>query len=149
MISISFQGFSRDIEIANVLKKACKAALSKNKGDVSIVVCDDDFIHAMNLEYRNVDHPTDVLSFSSDELDPETQRHYLGDIIIDLQRAQIQAAEANHLLEDELALLAVHGTLHLLGYDHDNESKKQEMWKRQELILYSLNIQMDKFSGDE
>lgn len=132
-----------------VLQKAAKTALQKVHADLSIVVCDDDFIQALNKQYRDVDRPTDVLSFPSDEVDPGDGTRYLGDIVISLPRATAQAIEANHPVGDELAMLAIHGVLHLLGHDHQNEIEKAEMWAKQESYLQLLGIQMDKFSGDD
>ncbi|MHC1741021.1 MAG: rRNA maturation RNase YbeY [Anaerolineaceae bacterium] len=149
MITINFETLPSDRSIKSLLLKAAKTALGSEKADLSIVVCDDDFIQSLNNEYRGVDRPTDVLSFPSEESDPETGKCYLGDIIISLQRATIQAHEANHPVESELSMLAIHGVLHLLGYDHQEIDEKKAMWRKQEDLLSSMNIVMDKFSGDE
>jgi metalloprotein, YbeY/UPF0054 family len=149
MISIQFSDVPSDKTIKAVLQKAAKAALEKTNAEISIVVSDDEYIQTLNREYRSVDKPTDVLSFPSEEVDPESGVRYLGDIIISLPRATAQAIEANHPLVEELSMLAIHGVLHLRGYDHQNEAEKKEMWQLQAAYLQMLGIVMDKFSGDE
>src|SRR5512137_1319383 len=82
--------------------------------DMGIVIGNDDFVRGLNKKYRQVDAPTDVLSFPAGEVDPDTTDLYLGDVLISLPRAQEQAMAGGHLLVEELQLLVVHGTLHLL-----------------------------------
>ena len=149
MISVEFQNIHSDRTIKALLQKAAKIALPEQSNDLSIVVCDDDFIQTLNNEYRKVDKPTDVLSFPSDETDPESGVRYLGDIIISLPKATAQAAEANHPAAEELSMLAIHGVLHLLGYDHQTTGEKKVMWDKQAELLRLLGIEMDKFSGDD
>lgn len=149
MISISFETIAADKSIRSVLQKAARAALPKYAVDLSIVVCDDEFICQLNNEFRSVNRPTDVLSFPSDDIDPENGSRYLGDIIISLPRATAQAIEAHHPVSEELSMLVIHGVLHLLGYDHLNDTEKKTMWEKQAEILLSMGIIMDKFSGDE
>jgi probable rRNA maturation factor len=98
--------------------------------EVSVLVTDDAALHELNRDYRGVDAPTDVLSFAAEEeslgetaqpafvLPPDAPR-YLGDIAISFERVAAQAAEYGHSAERELAYLAAHGVLHLLGYDHE------------------------------
>ncbi|MFL7870595.1 MAG: rRNA maturation RNase YbeY, partial [Anaerolineales bacterium] len=74
------------------------------------------------------------------ETDPETARRYLGDILISVPRAEEQARAAGHGLEAEVQLLAVHGTLHLLGYDHAEVEEKARMWKAQAEVLERLGL---------
>ena len=83
--------------------------------DVSIVIGNDDLLHRLNLKYRQMDAPTDVLSFPSGEVDPDTSSLYLGDVVISLPRAQEQASAEGHPLVEELQLLVVHGTLAPVG----------------------------------
>ena len=149
MISISFEAIAPDKTIRTVLQKAAKAALPEHTVDLSIVVCNDEFICQLNNEFRGVNRPTDVLSFPSNEIDPGNGSRYLGDIIISLPRATAQAIEAQHPVAEELSMLVIHGVLHLLGYDHLNDLEKKAMWDKQAEILLSLGIIMDKFSGDE
>lgn len=106
--------------------------------DLSIVITDDPGIQKLNHKYRKIDKPTDVLAFPSDEVDFDTGRRYLGDVIISIQKAQAQAETGNHSLEDELQLLVVHGVLHLVGCDHSDPSEKTRMDSLQNSILTRL-----------
>jgi probable rRNA maturation factor len=81
-----------------------------------------------------------VLSFPASETDPETARRYLGDILVSIPRAEEQARAAGHALETEVQLLVVHGTLHLLGYDHAEAEEKKHMWAMQAEVLERLGI---------
>ena len=109
-------------------------------GDLTIVLTDDAQLHELNRNYLDIDAPTDVLSFPASETDPETGRRYLGDILISVPRAREQARAAGHVLEAEVQLLAVHGTLHLLGFDHAETGEKARMWKAQAEVLESLGL---------
>ncbi len=113
---------------------------SSHQVDLSIVIGSDAFLRKLNLQYRQVDSPTDVLAFPADELDPDTADYYLGDVIISLPRAQEQASSAGHSLQDELQLLVVHGVLHLQGYDHSSPSDKKKMQSVQDKILKALGL---------
>ncbi|MEA5077339.1 MAG: rRNA maturation RNase YbeY [Anaerolineaceae bacterium] len=148
MISIQFEKLKRNKDLETYIKSAAAAALGSQTGEITFIVCDDEFIHLYNKEYRGVDKSTDVLSFPSDEVDPESNEVYLGDILISLEHAQIQADEAHHPLAEEVAMLAVHGVLHLLGYDHSTAEEKTEMWQLQREALAKMGIIMDSFSGD-
>jgi probable rRNA maturation factor len=150
MISIEFENIPSNKEIKKIILQSVKTALDEKAAEMSVVICDDDFIRTLNRDYRHVDKPTDVLSFPADEeLNPEENIPYLGDIIISLPRATQQAIDAKHLLNEEIAMLAVHGVLHLRGYDHGTVEEKEEMWALQEKYLARMGIAMDKFSGDE
>jgi len=107
---------------------------------LSVVITSDKKISELNTKYRGVNAPTDVLSFTADHTDPDTQSHYIGDVLISLPRAQAQASQSGHSLETELQLLVVHGILHLLGYDHAESDEKQQMWAVQAEILNRLGI---------
>lgn len=111
--------------------------------ELSIVFEEDDLIKNLNQQYRGYNETTDVLSFTSDEIDPQTGHHYIGDIIISYPQAQLQAASAGHPVNDELKLLVVHGILHLLGYDHAEEEDKEIMWNIQKKILNNLGCDVD------
>lgn len=89
--------------------------------DVELLLTDDATIHALNKQYRNKDKPTDVLSFSLE--DPV----HLGQLVISVDRAREQAEQIGQSLEDELQFLFTHGTLHLLGYDHEEEEEEKVM----------------------
>lgn len=108
--------------------------------DMTIVLTDDRQLHELNLDYLGVDSPTDVLSFPAGEVDPETEAFYLGDIAISLPRAAGQAQAGGHPVEAEAQLLVVHGTLHLLGYDHSTDEEKVVMWAEQAKVLERLGL---------
>ncbi len=110
------------------------------QADVTIVLTDDRYLHELNLDYLGVDAPTDVLSFPASETDPETGLIYLGDIILSIPRAMAQAQAAGHSVEAEAQLLVVHGTLHLLGYDHATDEEKTAMWAEQSKVLEKLGL---------
>ena len=126
----------------DILERAALAVLAHQSadGDLTIVLTDDAQLHELNRDYLGIDAPTDVLSFPASETDPETARRYLGDILISIPRAEGQAQAAGHALEAEVQLLAVHGTLHLLGYDHAEAGEKTRMWKAQAEVLERLGL---------
>lgn len=122
--------------------------------EVDITIVDDEEIHRLNREYRDVDRPTDVLSFALDEggedepelLDaPEEQ--LLGDIIISAETAQRQGEEFGHGLTREVVYLAVHGLLHLLGYDHMTEEDKIIMRAKEEEALREIELSEEFLEG--
>jgi probable rRNA maturation factor len=106
---------------------------------VSLKLTDNKTIQQLNKTYRGVDEPTDVLSFENDYRDPESGLHYLGDIIISIEKSQEQAATKGHLLQQEVELLLVHGILHLCGYDHADEDDYAEMSSLQDEILRAVD----------
>jgi probable rRNA maturation factor len=110
----------------------------ETESDLTILITDNDQIQQLNHDYRGIDAPTDVLAFPAGYTDPDTQRYYLGDVIISYQQAWDQAEKANHLLEDEIKLLVVHGVLHLLGHNHLEPEEKARMWSAQAKILTYL-----------
>ncbi len=138
---------------------------------MTIVITSDDEVAALNRDFRSVDAPTDVLSFPADRLPKELldaltddladfdvealdfddfDAHeltegtpYLGDLVIAYPYASAQAAEHGHPLPETFSLLVVHGTLHLLGYDHDTPDRRAEMWAIQETVLNALGIPLD------
>ena len=143
---------------AELLRRVIPAALEAEgvsfPCEVDLLFTDDAGIQAINREQRDVDRPTDVLSFpmfnltagtpptlDDVEVDPGTGLVPLGDMVISLERAQAQGAEYGHGPERETAYLAVHSVLHLLGYDHlDEGPQKARMRAREEAILGELGI---------
>jgi probable rRNA maturation factor len=113
---------------------------------LTLVVTGDEKIRGLNRQFRQVDRPTDVLAFpaavDAPFVEAPGQPPYLGDAIISYPRAADQAAEAGHSVEAELALLAVHGTLHLLGYDHATPEEKAVMWAAKEAVLAELGLEV-------
>ena len=120
--------------------------------EVNVLFTDDEGIHQINLDMREVDRPTDVLSFpmfdlrpgehpSEEDADPATGLVPLGDMCISLERAAAQAEEFGHSVQRELCYLTVHSVLHLLGYDHlDEGPMKAQMREREEAILGALGV---------
>lgn len=110
-------------------------------GDISICICGPEEIKRLNREYRGMDMVTDVLSFPALEgADIVAPPGYLGDIMVCLDRAEEQAREYGHSLTRELCFLAVHGVLHLLGYDHMEPADEREMLARQKNIMEGTGI---------
>jgi len=102
------------------------ATLNQSEVDITLRITDDTEIRALNKQFRGISDPTDVLSFNQDYFDPETKRFYLGDIVISAERAFEQVRDKQQSFQDECLLLAIHGTLHLLGYDHSESDEKAE-----------------------
>ena len=129
---------------ADLVENAAALALihqsAPEEADLTIVLSDDHQLRELNLQWMGVDAPTDVLSFPSDEIDPETGSRYLGDILISVQRAVEQAKAAGHAPVSEIELLVVHGVLHLMGHDHAEPEEKARMWKAQAEILAQLGL---------
>ncbi|OGN90102.1 MAG: rRNA maturation RNase YbeY [Chloroflexi bacterium RBG_13_48_10] len=130
----------------SIILHAAQLTLAEEKvatgSDISIVIGDDAFLKKLNRRYRNLNETTDVLSFPSHELDPDTKTLYLGDVVISLPKAEEQAMVGGHPLVDELSLLVVHGTLHLLGYDHLKKAEKKKMQASQDKVLNQLGIKL-------
>ena len=114
-------------------------------GEVSVTLTDNEYIHALNKQYRGIDRPTDVLSFALNESEePEMidgpDVNVLGDLIISVERAEEQAADYGHSVKREIAFLTVHGMLHLLGYDHMEDEEREEMEAEQRFVMEKLGI---------
>jgi len=128
------------------IDEAIRMAEGPEEAEVSLMLVDDQRIHALNLEYRGVDRPTDVLSFAlqeevEEEPEIEEEDDMLGDIVISVERARDQAEEYGHSFQREIVYLAVHGTLHLLGFDHEEENDKQEMRMKEEEVMAKLKLE--------
>jgi probable rRNA maturation factor len=130
---------------AKVLRDAARAALKHQAaapGALSIAVSGDETLQSLNRQHLGHDYPTDVLSFPSESDDPDSEGRYFGDIAISYPRAHAQAASGGHSANAELQLLAVHGVLHLLGYEHTAASQKKRMWRAQAEILAGLGCEI-------
>ena len=135
---------------ATVEKAAAKVGelYGLEAAEVSVTLTNNEYIHKLNKQYRNIDRPTDVLSFALNEgEEPEVvdgpDINMLGDIIISVERAVEQAAEYGHSVEREMAFLTVHGMLHLLGYDHMEEADRMEMRQEEDYVMGKLGILRD------
>lgn len=143
MISIQVDDpYSQVIDQAE-LEHAAAEVLAHTQSDdqagITIVIGGDAQIQELNRQFMDHDHPTDVLSFPSGEVDPDDGQVYLGDIIISFPQALRQAKEGGHPVRAELNLLVVHGVLHLLGFDHAESQDRESMWKAQAEILRKLD----------
>lgn len=132
--------------LEKILLHAAKTEQLPDRVELSLMIVSNDEIKTLNNEYRNINEITDVLSFpmyDRDELishDPNIPLS-LGDIVISYDRAEEQANEYNHSFERELAFLAVHGFLHLLGYTHDDEEEEKIMFTKQEKLLKEFHLE--------
>lgn len=136
---------NEEIEELTELKKFIEYSLNYLKlEDVifNIIIIDNDEIHKINKEYRGIDRPTDVISFALEDDDTfiSLDKRILGDIYISIDKAKKQSVEYGHSLLRELCFLAIHGLLHLLGYDHMIEEDEKVMFNLQERILDTYGI---------
>lgn len=160
MLTIDFLDETEQLDehaLAFVSKVLEHASRHENTGqaEVSVTFTDNESIRVINRDYRGKDQPTDVISFSMEEEGEEeiaivgaTGPRMLGDIIISVERTKSQAEEYGHSFERELGFLAVHGFLHLLGYDHMNEQDEKAMFAKQEEILASLGVTRDAYEAE-
>ena len=156
-INLTFDHFSLKRFYAEHIIRTCIASTLKEEGvsvdcEINVLITTDKGIQAINRASRNIDKPTDVLSFPmfdlipgqppedwSDYLDPDTQKCPLGDMAISLERACVQAKEFGHSVRREIGYLTIHSMLHLLGYDHTDEGEqKKTMRAREEQIAATI-----------
>ncbi|WP_226680130.1 rRNA maturation RNase YbeY [Sutcliffiella horikoshii] len=135
-------------DIKDLLLFAAKKETIQAGAELSVTFVDNDRIQEINREYRDKDRPTDVISFAMEEMgEGEIEINYdedaprmLGDIIISIPKAEEQAVEYGHSVKRELGFLALHGLLHLLGYDHENETDEKIMFDKQKEILDAYGL---------
>ena len=159
-ISISTEVEGADTEETSALIRSTIATALAAQGvevpcEIDVLLSDDAGIHAINLDMRGVDRPTDVLSFPMFDLtpgekpqeewaDPDSGCVPLGDMVLSLERVEAQAQEYGHSRERELSYLVVHSVLHLLGYDHEGGGLEAlRMREKEELVLTRLGLQRD------
>jgi probable rRNA maturation factor len=146
--------YSREVKrswLRTVISKTLATAKADTRVQLDIVITNDETVHQLNREYRNIDKPTDVLAFAlaeeSGEADPfvapPEEPKPLGEVIVSYPTAVKQATEHGHSTERELALLVVHGVLHLLGYDHDTDAAEEEMQALERQTLARMQWQLD------
>lgn len=140
-----FNQLDKEIDELDDVKRVIDIAIKHQKLDnleFNIIIVDNEYIHNLNREYRGIDRPTDVITFAlEDNKDFVTLDHrVLGDIYISLDKAIEQAKEYGHGLKREICFLAVHGFLHLLGYDHMKKEEEEVMFGLQEVILNEAGI---------
>lgn len=136
--------------VQNILNFAAEQEGIEDESEVSVTFVTNERIQEINREYRSKDQPTDVISFALEELGEDEVEiigagipRVLGDIIISIDRTKEQAEEYNHSVSRELGFLALHGFLHLLGYDHMEEEEEKKMFKRQKDILDEYGLKRD------
>lgn len=154
MIEINYNAIDKLPEEEDLIQKVVQKVLEEENVqedvDVYITLTNNEEIHKINKEYREVDRPTDVLSFPmydreevyqlKKDFESDEVEKILGDIIVSVEKVKEQAEEYGHSFERELAYLVTHGCLHLLGYDHMIEEEQKVMRKREEEILGLLHI---------
>lgn len=153
-VKLYFTNHQKIIQLPNglrtLIRRCCEEALLEegieDEAEVNLTVADNAEIHSLNLEYRQKACATDVLSFPMSDgeefdVDPETNRIILGDIVISAERAAEQAKEYGHSFEREMCFLATHSMFHLLGYDHEvSEEQEKIMFQKQDKVLMKLGI---------
>ncbi|WP_025784786.1 rRNA maturation RNase YbeY [Sporosarcina sp. D27] len=135
--------------IQKLLSFAADAEGLEDGTELSVTFLDDDAIKQVNRDYRGKDQPTDVISFALEEegegeaaiIGADDMPRHLGDLLISVETAQRQAVDYGHSVERELGFLALHGFLHLLGYDHMTENDEKKMFGRQDEILKSFGLE--------
>lgn len=138
--------YKEEINEISTIKELIDYAIKYEKLDrleFNVILVDNEYIHKLNLNYRNIDRPTDVISFAlEDEKASVSISDYrvLGDIYISVDKAKEQAKEYGHSFLREICFLTIHGFLHLLGYDHMTKEDETIMFKEQEDILNGFNI---------
>ena len=150
---IEYQKLPENLEYEEIINKVIRECFKTEKMDklklyISITLTIPDVIKSINKKYRNIDNPTDVLSFpmfEKDEIEAIKKQkseieECLGDIIISVPKVIEQAEEYGHSFERELAYMVVHGFYHILGYDHMINSDKKEMRKKEDEVLNKLHI---------
>ncbi len=132
-----------------LIRRCCNAVLKlenfEGSAEISVTFVDNEEIHKLNLQYRDKDMPTDVLSFPLGEngvydIDPTTGAKMLGDVVISMEKAVDQAELYGHSLQREVGYLTAHSVLHLLGYDHQTGLEKVHMREKEELVMDQLGL---------
>ena len=132
-----------------LVRRCCNAVLRmenfQGAAEVSVTFANNEQIHELNKMHRNVDAPTDVLSFPMGEdgkydIDPATNAKIHGDIVISMEKAVEQAERFGHTLQREVGYLTAHSMLHLLGYDHEEPLEKVHMREKEELVMTQLGL---------
>ena len=141
-----FVNVDEEIKELETVEKVLKSAIEKENLDnisFNVIIVDNNYIHELNKNYRNIDRETDVITFALEDEDtiiiPDNER-ILGDIYISIDKARSQAEEYGHSLLRELSFLAVHGFYHLLGYDHMTPEEEKIMFTKQEEVLEEYGI---------
>ena len=140
-----FNETNEEINEIDMIKKVLEVGIKHEKLkkiSFNVIFVDNEYIHKLNKEYRNVDRETDVITFALEDYKDIEYDDFrlLGDIYISVPKARSQAIEYGHSFLREICFLSVHGFLHLLCYDHMEKEEEKEMFSRQELILNEAGI---------
>ena len=145
----------------HIAKQVLEAQGVGSNAELGILITDQERVQELNRAYRGEDHPTDVLSFymtaSGEEGGGESERFvvapdgimHLGEVVISYPQAAIQAQEHRHSVNKELAVLTIHGVLHLLGYDHEDKQPQREMVAMEQAILNAVSINREGKSDEK
>lgn len=125
------------------VQAAAVAALEGVEGEIVVLLTDDAAVHELNQRFRGKDKPTNVLSFPA----PETARPHLGDLVLASGVCIAEAADQGKTVGDHLSHLVVHGVLHLLGHDHEDDAEAEAMEAKERAILASLGV-ADPYAGE-
>lgn len=143
-ISVESEGWSRISGVEALVRRAAEAALLDNDAppsEISVVLSDDEHLRELNKHHRGIDKPTNVLSFPAARMKtPAGSPRMLGDVVIAFGTVEREAAEETKQFGDHLSHLVVHGVLHLLGYDHEDDEEAEIMEARERQILSKLGI---------
>jgi probable rRNA maturation factor len=143
-ISAESEGWQRVPGIEACVRRAAEAAMRDGEAppsEISVVLSDDEHIRELNKHHRNMDKPTNVLSFPAARIKaPAGAPRFLGDIVLAFETVEREAREEEKPLENHISHLVVHGVLHLLGYDHEDEDEANLMESRERQILSGLGI---------
>lgn len=144
-----FNNTNEDLDELETVKEVLKHAIEKEKlGSVefNVIIVDNNYIHELNKNYRNIDRETDVITFALEDdskVINGSDHRILGDIYISVEKARMQADEYHHSFLREICFLAVHGFYHLLGYDHVTKEEEELMFKKQEEVLSECGIKRE------
>jgi probable rRNA maturation factor len=143
-ISVESEGWSKIPDLEACVRRAAEAALSDNDAppsEISVVLSDDEHIRELNKHHRGMDKPTNVLSFPAARMKtPAGALRILGDVVLAFETVEREATEEAKPIENHLSHLVVHGVLHLLGYDHEDDEEAEMMEARERQILAKLGI---------
>lgn len=146
-VEVEVEGWSRAVaDVEAVANRAAKAALGGVSGSVVVLLTDDETVRDLNARFRDKDRPTNVLSFPAAPMPGLTGPAPLGDVVLALETCEAEALAQGKRLEDHLVHLVVHGVLHLLGRDHEDDSEAETMEDEERAILTTLGI-ADPYRG--
>lgn len=154
VVEINFLDLEENVDLLDFAENVIQTCFKEEKLEnlnfyISVTLTNPEQIHKLNKEYRNVDRPTDVLSFpmfEKEEIDEIVEKQkknilpeVLGDIVISVEKVEEQAKEYGHSFEREFSYMLVHGFYHIIGYDHMEEEEKKIMRQKEENVLTKLN----------